>query len=202
VRVGQDLARDRGEDRVELGAVERWMERKLQQQVGAVRDAVAPGFAPVEAAVVADPRQLAGRDAHELGALGVVEERGDPIGARDLGQGERPERLFEARRIRRRGGEAREQLGAHRLQRRRRELALARPAGDRSEGEPVAQHRLGRAEAIEKLERETLAARIVVDLPFGALQRFERNLARARGRARRAGHAAAEPDDGARAQER
>ncbi len=125
VTLGHDLARDRGEDRVELGALERGVERELQQQIGAMRDPVAPTVARVEAAVVAHTCQIDGCDAHQFGAFSVGQERSNAIGARDLGERERCQRLFEARRIRRRGRETGEQHGTHRLQRRRRELAVA-----------------------------------------------------------------------------
>ena len=104
-------------------------------------DAVAPAFARVEAAVVAHRRQVGRRRRDELGAFAVREERLDAIGARDLGQGERGERLGEAGFVGRAGHEARQQRRPDRLQGRRGQRPAARPVRDRVEGDLVAQLR-------------------------------------------------------------
>jgi hypothetical protein len=183
------LARDRGEDGVELAALEREVERQLQEQVGAVGDAVAPAFAGIEAAVVGERRQIRRRRRDELGALAVRQERLDAIGARDLGERQRGERLAEALAVAV-GQEARLQRRPDRLQGGGGERLRARPARDRVEGDPVAQLRVGRREAIEQCQGERLARVVVGDLPLDLLQDLQGELRRRARRARRSGAAA------------
>src|SRR5205085_11996702 len=87
----------------------------------------------------------------------------------------------------------RQERGAHRLQRRRRDELAAQPPRQRVEAELVAQARIRRGEAIEQLDRERLAAGVVGNGPLGLLERLEPGGVEACGRARRAyGRSAAE----------
>ena len=113
------LRRDRGEHGVELAALEGEVERELLQQVGAVGDAVAPTVSRVEAAIVAHRGQVGGRGATSSPRSASDEVRLDAIGTRDLGQGERGERLGEAGVVGRAGRQARHERRPDRLQRRR-----------------------------------------------------------------------------------
>ena len=182
-----DLAGDGGEDRVELAAIEGEVERQLQEQVGAVGDAVAPPFAGIEAAVVGERRQVGRPREHELGALRIAEEGLDAIGARDLGEGERGERLGEPVRVGVRK-QARQQGRPDRLQRRRRQRLGASPMRDGVVGDAVAQLGVRRSQAVEQGEGERLARVVVGDLPFDLLEDLQRELGRRAGRTRCAGH--------------
>jgi hypothetical protein len=67
--------------------------------------------------------------------------------------------------------------------------------GDRVEGDPVAQFRVGRGEAVEQGQGERLARVVVADLPFDLLQDLQRELRRRARRAGGAGDAAGEKAD-------
>jgi hypothetical protein len=132
-----------------------------------VGDAVAPAFARVEAAVVGQGRQVRRRRPDELGALFVREERLDAVGARDLGERERGERL--AKPLPSASGRRRGSRSCGSTARSPASAPWREPVNG-VEGDPVAQLRVGRGEAVEQGERERLARVVVGDLPFDLLR--------------------------------
>jgi len=178
------LRSDRGEDGGELRLVDRRVDGELQQQVARVRDAVAPAFLRVEAAIVAHRCEIGCGRANQAGALLTGKVRLEAVDARDFRQGERRERLPEPGRVDRLGPQLRQQREAQRLQRRRPQQPGAHPVRKRLEGQVVAQRLVGRGEAVGERDRERLAARVVGDAPLGRFHGLQRRLRRGCRRAR------------------
>ncbi|TWG94007.1 hypothetical protein L599_001000000130 [Luteimonas sp. J16] len=196
---GHGLGGDGLEDQVALVALQRRMERQLQQPVGAVRHAVAPAPGIVEAAIVLHGGHVAGRLAHHGLALAGRHPRRDAVGARHFRQHQRRERTREALALA--AVDQRVQAIAQRAQGGDVELARAHPLRQRLVGDAVAHGGIRIAQASGQRKREPLPLRRVRRFEAPYLERLQPLTIHALGRAcggRRGGQREGDGQSGAR----
>ncbi|UPT63205.1 MAG: hypothetical protein M0D54_01125 [Hyphomonadaceae bacterium JAD_PAG50586_4] len=139
--LGRDLRGDSVGDALHVGRAKRWIEAKLQQQIRAMRNTVAPAFALIEATIIAHLREIAQRAVEHALTRRLIQIRLNAIRARDFAEHQCGERLFEAVWI---GGEkSRFKISRQRTHRLRRQLTRAQPMRVRLERNAVAHDRVG-----------------------------------------------------------
>ena len=93
----RDLRGDRAQQQVGVSARQPRVERQLHEQVGAMRDAMAPALSRDETAIVAHPAQIGRAGVSQIMQFGVGQKGLDAVGARDLGQRQRREGAVKTR---------------------------------------------------------------------------------------------------------